>query len=83
MKDLVIVIGAMVAIAVVSYVLMYVNIEHFGVPEFLDRTQDQQTVSNMSSSYAQKTNHLVPTRTYSTPTGTPTPFRVNMFHAYV
>lgn len=70
--------------ALVLAALIFVNTrEGFGVPEFLDRTQDNYTIANMSSSYAQKTNHLVPTRTVSAPVGTATPFRVNMFQAYV
>ena len=63
--------------------LLFMNIrEGFGVPEFLDRTQDQNTVAHMGSSYAQTTNHLVPTRHYEMPTGQPTGFRVNLYQAY-
>jgi hypothetical protein len=71
------------ALAVLLAAILFANIrEGFGVPEFLDRTQDENTVAHMGSSYAQTTNHLVPTRNYAPPTGMPTGYRVNLYQAY-
>jgi hypothetical protein len=66
----------------IALLLLWKRREGFGVPEFLDRTQDENTVAHMGSSYAQTTNHLTPTRHYETPKGNPTKFRVNLYHAY-
>lgn len=54
------------------------------VPEFLDKTNVKRTASTSSSSYAQQTNHTVPTPYPQDPIqGIPTPFRVNMFNSFV
>jgi hypothetical protein len=54
------------------------------VPEFLDQTNVMKTAENASSSYAQKTNHTVPTPYAQGPIpGMETPFRVNMFNSYM
>jgi hypothetical protein len=53
------------------------------VSEFTDRTNEQRTAETSSSSYAQQTNHLIPTPPLLEPVpGMETPFRVNMFNSY-
>ena len=54
------------------------------VPEFLDQTNVKRTAQTSSSSYAQQTNHMVPTPYPQDPIqGMETPFRVNMFTSYM
>lgn len=54
------------------------------VPEFLDQTNVKRTAQTSSSSYAQQTNHMVPTPYPQDPIqGMETPFRVNMFNSFV
>lgn len=54
------------------------------VPEFLDQTNVKRTAQTSSSSYAQQTNHVVPTPYPQDPIqGIETPFRVNMFNSYM
>lgn len=54
------------------------------VPEFLDQGNLKQTVKTQTSSYAQETNHFKLTPPVPEPIpGTQTPFRVNMFTAYM
>lgn len=53
-------------------------------PEFLDKTQVQQTVRNEGSSYAQTTNHMKFAPYSIGPLhGMQTPFQVNQYKAYV
>uniref|UniRef100_A0A6C0JXV2 Uncharacterized protein n=1 Tax=viral metagenome TaxID=1070528 RepID=A0A6C0JXV2_9ZZZZ len=53
------------------------------VTEFTDRTNEARTAQTATSSYAQQTNHLVPTPKEPTPiSGIETPFRVNMFTSF-
>lgn len=57
--------------------------EHF-VPEFLDQGNVKQTTKTGTSSYAQETNHFKLTPPPPEPiSGSQTPFRVNMFTAYM
>lgn len=54
------------------------------VPEFLDQGNVKQTARTSSSSYAQETNHFKLTPPVPEPVpGVQTPFRVNMFSAYM
>ncbi len=54
------------------------------VPEFLDQSDVKRTAERASSSYAQTTNHSVPTPYPQEPiAGMETPFRVNMFNSYM
>lgn len=54
------------------------------VPEFLDQGNVKQTMKTSSSSYAQETNHFKLTPPIPEPIpGSQTPFRVNMFTAYM
>lgn len=54
------------------------------VAEFVDHTNARRTAETSSSSYAQQTNHVVPTPYPQEPiTGMETPFRVNMFNSYM
>lgn len=54
------------------------------VPEFLDQSNVKRTAETSSSSYEQKTNHVMPTRMAAEPIpGVETPFRVNMFNSYM
>ena len=53
------------------------------VPELLDQGNVKRTAETATSSYAQQTNHVIPTRPQSEPIlGVETPFRVNMFNSY-
>jgi len=53
------------------------------VSEFTDRSNQQRTAETSTSSYAQQTNHLIPTRPIlEAVPGMETPFRVNMFNSY-
>jgi len=47
-------------IAVYLVYLMLTRKEKFGVPEFIDREDQDRTVRSWYSSYEQKTNHLPP-----------------------
>jgi hypothetical protein len=54
------------------------------VPEFLDQSNVKRTAETSSSSYDQKTNHVVPTPYPQDPIqGMETPFRVNMFNSFM
>jgi flagellar basal body-associated protein FliL len=54
------------------------------VPEFLDQGNVKQTAKTGTSSYAQETNHFKLTPPVPEPiSGSQTPFRVNMFTAYM
>jgi hypothetical protein len=53
------------------------------VSEFTDRSNEKRTAETSSSSYAQQTNHAIPTPALPEPiSGMETPFRVNMFNSY-
>jgi hypothetical protein len=53
------------------------------VPEFLDQGNVKRTAETSTSSYAQQTNHVIPTPPQPEPIlGMETPFRVNMFNSY-
>jgi len=54
------------------------------VPEFLEQSSVRKTASMASSSYKQDTNHFTPAPGPNVPIqGTESPFRVNMFNAYI
>ena len=70
------------AVGILATVLV-VKKEHF-VPEFLDQGNVKQTTKTGTSSYAQETNHFKLTPPVPEPIpGSQTPFRVNMFTAYM
>jgi hypothetical protein len=53
------------------------------VSEFTDRSNEKRTAETSSSSYAQQTNHVIPTRPIlEAVPGMETPFRVNMYNSY-
>lgn len=53
------------------------------IPEFLDQGNVKRTAQTSTSSYAQQTNHVIPTPPQpETILGMETPFRVNMFNSY-
>jgi len=53
------------------------------VAEFVDKTNDERTFNTSTSSYAQQTNHVIPTRPQLEEVpGVETPFRVNMFNSF-
>ena len=53
------------------------------VSEFTDRSNERRTAETSSSSYAQQTNHIIPTPPLlEAVPGVETPFRVNMFNSY-
>uniref|UniRef100_A0A6C0EQR9 Uncharacterized protein n=1 Tax=viral metagenome TaxID=1070528 RepID=A0A6C0EQR9_9ZZZZ len=53
------------------------------VPELLDQSNVRRTAETSKSSYAQQTNHVIPTPPQPEPIlGMETPFRVNMFNSY-
>ncbi len=76
----------LMVVLIIFYLLMskfVINKEHF-VPEFLDQGNVKQTMRTSSSSYAQETNHFKLTPPMPEPIpGSQTPFRVNMFTAYM
>jgi flagellar basal body-associated protein FliL len=76
----------LMVVLLIFYFLMstfVINKEHF-VPEFLDQGNVKQTMKTSSSSYAQETNHFKLTPPVPEPiSGSQTPFRVNMFTAYM
>jgi len=53
------------------------------VPEFLEQGNVRRTAETANSSYAQQTNHVIPTppQLEQIP-GLETPFRVNMFNSF-
>lgn len=56
--------------------------ERFGVPEFLDRTNQDRTVASWHSSYAQKTNNDRAPDRHQPPQGQSTGHRVGLFEAH-
>jgi len=53
------------------------------VPEFLEQGNVRRTAETSKSSYAQQTNHVIPTPPQpETIVGMETPFRVNMFNSF-
>jgi hypothetical protein len=53
------------------------------VPEFLEQGNVRRTAETATSSYAQQTNHVIPTPPQPEPiVGMETPFRVNMFNSF-
>jgi hypothetical protein len=65
-----------------ALVLCYGSIEGFS--RFEDKSQRQRTDALVNSSYSQRTNHSIPEKEFDGPIpGVPTPFRVNMYDAYL
>jgi|Laugrespbdmm15dd_1035085.scaffolds.fasta_scaffold47085_2 hypothetical protein len=55
-----------------------------GFARFEDKSQRQRTDVLVNSSYSQKTNHSIPEKEFDAPiSGVATPFRVNMYNAYL
>ena len=53
------------------------------VSEFTDKTNVKRTFDTAKSSYAQQTNHVIPTKGPEEPIGgMETPFRVNQFNSF-
>ena len=53
------------------------------VPEFLEQGNVRRTAETSTSSYAQQTNHVIPTRPeLEAVPGMETPFRVNMYNSF-
>jgi len=62
--------------------LCYGGVEHFS--RFEDTSQRQRTDNLINSSYTQQTNHSIPQKEFDGPIpGEPTPFRVNIWDAYL
>jgi len=71
-------------ILILVVVGMYFLMTREGFVDYFDKTQVQRTVATQRSSYAQQTNHMVPAPGPSVPIqGLESPFRVNMFDAYI
>jgi len=69
-------------IVVLALLMTYGSIEHFA--RFEDTSQREKTDSLVNSSYNQTTNHSIPNKLFDAPIhGSETPFRVNMFNAYL
>jgi hypothetical protein len=67
---------------VFALVVCYGCVEHFA--RFEDTSQRKRTDELVNSSYAQQTNHSIPDKVFGGPIpGEPTPFRVNMYDAYL
>ena len=59
------------------------NTQEGFVPEFLEQGNVRRTAETSASSYAQQTNHVVPTPPLlEAVPGIETPFRVNMFNSF-
>ncbi len=56
--------------------------ERFGVPEFLDRSNQDRTAASWHSSYEQKTNNLKSPDQNLSPQGDATGHRVGLFEAH-
>lgn len=72
------------AVLLLGFVVMKTT-EGFGTEaEFLDKKQVLKTVLTEDSSYSQQTNHMNPAQVSMGPiAGVESPFRVNMFNAYI
>lgn len=74
---------AVVAGLLIAYYVVTRSRETFE-PEFLDKGNVERTVNTERSSYAQQTNHFPVSHAIPEPVaGTQTPFRVNMYNAYM
>ena len=73
----------LIAGLVIASILLMQTREKFAL-EFIDKTQDQRTVQVEDSSYAQVTNHALPSHYSMGPIeGVQTPFQVNQYKAFV
>jgi hypothetical protein len=71
-----------VGLLLVLYLTTKTTRETF-VPEFLEQGNVRRTAETATSSYAQQTNHVIPTRPeLEAIPGMETPFRVNMYNSY-
>lgn len=79
MKATLLFVGALILLGLV----LWKTTERFQ-PEFLDKAQVVKTVAVEDSSYEQRTNHLDLTPYSMGPiAGTPSPFQVNQYRAYI
>ena len=72
---------AVVFVVYVAY-LMWKSREKFGVPEFIDRTNQDRTAMLWDSSYEQRTNHQPPFDSGRTLVGQSTGHRVNLWEGH-
>lgn len=70
------------AFAAIMVWWMISNRERFGVPEFLDRTNQDRTVASWESSYAQTTNNVKPDDRQLPPEGRSLGLRVGLYEAH-
>jgi hypothetical protein len=69
-------------IVLIAGLVYWSSFEHFARLE--DTSQRQRTDNLVHSSYSQQTNHSIPEKAFDAPVGgMPTPFRVNMYDAYL
>ena len=73
---------AMVGAAVFMVWWIISSRERFGVPEFLDRTNQDRTVASWHSSYAQTTNNMKAPDRDPSPQGQSTGHRVGLYEAH-
>lgn len=73
---------AMVGAAVFMVWWIITSRERFGVPEFLDRTNQDRTAASWHSSYAQTTNNMKAPDRHSAPQGEATGLRVGLYEAH-
>ena len=73
--------GVLLFAAIMVY-WMISNRERFGVPEFLDRTNEDQTIASWHSSYEQKTNNMKAADREPPPEGQSLGVRVGLFEAH-
>jgi len=72
--------AVLVGIALIAWCL---NAKEGFTAEVVDRTNVERTIDTEKSSYAQQTNHVVPTRPLEEPLdGIETPFRVNQWTSF-
>ncbi len=75
--------GLIIAGVLLVWYLSKATVNEGFVSEFTDRSNEKRTAETSSSSYAQQTNHTIPTPPLLEPVpGMETPFRVNMFNSY-
>ena len=75
-------IAALLALGLVWY-LSGSNKEGF-VPEFIEQSDYKRTLETSKSSYRQETNHFSYLHDkFAPPTGTQSPFRVNIWNSYI
>jgi hypothetical protein len=74
---------ALVIVGILAVWFLSTKTQETFVPEFLEQGNVRRTAETATSSYAQQTNHVIPTPPQPEPIlGMETPFRVNMFNSY-